>query len=200
MKRMRLQTLISLACVVSLTACVSAPRGPHVAVMPAPGKSLEVFQQEDLQCRNYASQSIGNQSPADTVVGSAIVGTVFGAAIGAALGGRHGAGSGAATGLMVGTVAGAGAGASEGYSAQRRYDIAYQQCMTTMQNNTASHTTVRKVQVPATPQQQPQSPNVVVIPPPPATPTPAPLPVPAPASPSGGYYPPPPGVQPPPPM
>lgn len=194
MKWMRFQTLFSLACVVSLTACVSAPRGPHVAVMPAPGKSLQVFQQEDQQCRHYASQSIGNQSPADTVVGSAVVGTVFGAAIGAALGGRHGAGTGAATGLMVGTMAGAGAGASEGYSAQRRYDIAYQQCMTTMQNTPASTNSVRHVTTTPAPQQ----PNVVVIPPP-AAPTPAPVPVPAPA-PSGGYYPPPPGVQPPPPL
>lgn len=185
MKRMRFQTLISLACAASLTACVSAPRGPHVAVMPTPGKSLEVFQQEDQYCRNYASQSLGNSSPADTVVGSAIVGTVFGAAIGAALGGRHGAGSGAVTGLMMGTVTGAGAGASESYSAQRRYDIAYQQCMTTMQNSPASAAAVRRI--PVTP--APQQPNVVVIPPPAPAPTP-----------SGGHYPPPPGVQPPPPM
>lgn len=190
MKWMRCQTLISLACAASLTACVSAPRGPHVAIMPAPGKSLEVFQQEDQYCRNYASQSLGNSSPADTVVGSAIVGTVFGAAIGAALGGRHGAGTGAATGLMMGTMAGAGAGASEGYSAQRRYDIAYQQCMTTMQNSPASAAAAVR-RVPATP--APQQPNVVVIPPPAPAPAPAPVP-------SGGYYPPPPGVQPPPPM
>ena len=184
MKWMRFQTLITLACAVSLTACVSAPRGPHVAVMPAPGKSLEVFQQEDQYCRNYASQSLGSHSPADTVTGSAIVGTVFGAAIGAALGGRHGAGSGAVTGLMMGTMAGAGTGASESYSAQRRYDIAYQQCMSTMQNSPASAAAAAAVRrVPATP-------TVVVTPPQPTPPAPS----------SGGYYPPPPGVQQPPPM
>ncbi|MEN9372896.1 MAG: hypothetical protein RIR79_448 [Pseudomonadota bacterium] len=131
------KTVVSLVCVASLSACVSAPRGPHVAVMPTPGKSLAVFQQEDQYCRNYASQSLGNHNANDTAIGAAIVGTVFGAAIGAALGGRHGAGTGAATGLMMGTMAGAGASASEGYSAQRRYDIAYQQCMSTMQQRSS---------------------------------------------------------------
>jgi hypothetical protein len=42
----------------SLTACVSAPTGPTVAIMPREGKPFEVFQQEDQQCRGFAANSI----------------------------------------------------------------------------------------------------------------------------------------------
>ncbi len=42
-----------------ITGCASLPTGPRVAVMPAPGKPLDLFTMEDRQCRNYADQSIG---------------------------------------------------------------------------------------------------------------------------------------------
>lgn len=34
--------------------CVSPPIGPTVAVLPAPGKPLDKFAEEDAYCREYA--------------------------------------------------------------------------------------------------------------------------------------------------
>ena len=64
----------------------------------------------------------------------AIVGTPVGAGMGAAIGAATGnAGAGAAigggVGLLGGTAMGSNAGASSEYTLQKRYDIAYQQCM-----------------------------------------------------------------------
>jgi len=106
-------------------------------VLPPAGKPFEQFQAEDVTCRQWARQQIG-LSPQEAVnqntVTGAAVGTVIGAGLGAAIGaasGNVGAGAaiGAGTGLLVGTASGANAGQYSGYEAQRRYDIAYQQCM-----------------------------------------------------------------------
>lgn len=115
-----------------LAGCATAPSGPRVAVMPAPGKPFEVFVAEDKYCRNYAEQSIGqprDEAAAQNFAGAAAVGTAVGATAGALSGGHHSTGSGAATGLVVGSVVGAGQSANATQDAQRRYDIAYQQCM-----------------------------------------------------------------------
>jgi hypothetical protein len=54
----------------------------------------------------------------------------MGAAIGAATGNAGaGAAIGGGTGLLGGTAMGSNAGASSEYTLQKRYDIAYQQCM-----------------------------------------------------------------------
>ena len=65
----------------------------------------------------------------------ALLGAGLGAAIGAASG-NPGAGAaiGAGSGLVAGTAVGANAGQVYGWEAQRRYDIAYQQCMYTQGN------------------------------------------------------------------
>lgn len=113
-----------------LAGCASAPIGPRVAVMPAPGKPYEVFVAEDQMCRHYAAQSIGaepNDAAAKSFVGSAVVGTAIGAAAGAMSGGHEGGG--AAAGLVVGSMAGAGQSAYAVQDAQMRYDLTYQQCM-----------------------------------------------------------------------
>ncbi len=115
-----------------LAGCASAPTGPRVAVMPAPGKPFEVFVAEDRLCRSYAEQSIGqtrNQAAAENFAGAAAVGTAVGAAAGSLSGGQGSTGAGAATGLVVGSMVGAGESASASGDAQRRYDIAYEQCM-----------------------------------------------------------------------
>ena len=115
-----------------LAGCASLPSGPRVAVMPAPGKPLDLFSMEDRQCRNYADQAIGiapRDSAAQNMVGSAIVGTAIGAAAGALAGGNRGAAAGAAVGMVAGTATGTSNAAYAGAEAQRRYDIAYQQCM-----------------------------------------------------------------------
>jgi len=115
-----------------ITGCASLPTGPRVAVMPAPGKPLDLFTMEDRQCRNYADQSIGiapREVANQNMVGSAVVGTAIGAAAGALAGGNQGAATGAAIGMVAGTASGSSQAGYAGADAQRRYDIAYQQCM-----------------------------------------------------------------------
>ena len=120
-----------------LSGCATLPTGPSVMVVPAPGKPFEQFQAEDAGCRQWAAQQIGGPpgAPAtqNTAVG-AVVGTALGAGLGAAFGAVAGhAGTGAAIGAGAGLlgVAAVGANADQvsGWTAQRRYDMAYQQCM-----------------------------------------------------------------------
>lgn len=118
---------------VVLTGCAVVPPGPSVAVMPGPGKSFEQFGVEEQVCRNYAEQSTGMapaQASNNAVAGSAVVGGLLGAAAGAAMGGHHsGAAAGAGFGVLAGTSMGVAQGAQSAAGLQRRYDIAYEQCM-----------------------------------------------------------------------
>ena len=117
---------------VVLVGCASMPTGPRVAVMPAPGKPFELFVQEDKICRKFAEQSIdktANESAAETFAGSAAAGVAIGATVGGLLGGHDGAASGASMGLLSGSMIGAEESRYSASDAQRRYDIAYQQCM-----------------------------------------------------------------------
>jgi hypothetical protein len=131
------RSIFTLLILLVLGGCATVPTGPSVMVLPTPGKPFDVFQAEDANCRYWANQQIG-LTPQETVnqntVGSAALGTVLGAGLGAAIGaasGNPGAGAaiGAGSGLLAGTVVGANNGQVYGYEAQRRYDIAYQQCM-----------------------------------------------------------------------
>lgn len=115
-----------------LAGCVTVPEGPNVAVMPGPGKSFQQFSAEDHSCRAYASESVGinvNEAGANNVIAGAAVGTALGAATGALLGGDRGTATGAGLGLILGTAQGATAAGVEQPGIQRRYDIAYEQCM-----------------------------------------------------------------------
>ncbi len=122
---------------VFLSACATLPAGPSVMVWPGPGKPFEQFQADDALCRQWAYQQLGTtpgQAASESTASGAAIGTLLGAAAGAAIGaasGHVGAGAaiGAGTGLLAGTAAGLGAGEGWGGAAQRRYDIAYQQCM-----------------------------------------------------------------------
>lgn len=119
------------------SGCVSFPSGPSVKVLPAPGKSFEQFQVDDAICRQWAGQQLGSspqEVASQNTASGAIVGTVVGAGLGAAIGaasGNSGAGAaiGAGSGLLLGASAGADSGRYYGYESQRRYDIAYEQCM-----------------------------------------------------------------------
>lgn len=124
-----------------LAGCaVQPPTGPTVMALPAPGKSLENFQRDDYDCRNYAAQqtayaSAGQAGATPGVTGAAL-GTLGGAALGAALGavgGNAGAGAaiGGATGLVGGAAVGSNSGAASQYSLQQRYNVTYTQCMYT---------------------------------------------------------------------
>lgn len=125
--------IIAAALLGILAGCTTIPNGPSVAVMPAPGKPFDVFVAEDRECRQFAQQSIGtsaNQAATESAEKSIAVGTAIGAVAGTLLSGnRNGAGSGAAVGMLGGASVGSDAARYSGYEAQRRYDIAYQQCM-----------------------------------------------------------------------
>ncbi|TAN39901.1 MAG: glycine zipper family protein [Nitrospirae bacterium] len=119
-----------------LSGCATVPAGPRVMVLPAPGKPFEVFQEEDAACRIWAGQQIGmSQEELDQhTARSAAAGTAIGAGVGAAIGSAYGhAGRGALIGAGVGLLSGLSAGSDSGrvygWEAQRRYDMAYSQCM-----------------------------------------------------------------------
>lgn len=126
--------------VLALAACSAAPpRGPMVVAMPGEGKSWEQFQTDDGMCRDYAHARASDSGAAAAGSGSNSVaisaaGTLIGAAAGAALGAGGGdAGAGAAIGAGAGLLAGSSAAGNNAqaaaFSLQRRYDIAYAQCM-----------------------------------------------------------------------
>ncbi len=108
------------------------PSGPTVAVMPAPNKPFEVFYQDDQLCRAWAAQSIGltgSNATNQAFMASTITGTAIGTVAGALMGSERGAAQGAAVGTLGGAAAGSQQSAVSGWDAQRRYDIAYAQCM-----------------------------------------------------------------------
>jgi hypothetical protein len=120
-----------------ISGCATMPTGPSVTVLPGSGKSFEAFQSDDSICRQWAQQQIGT-SPENAanqnLAGGAALGTLIGAGLGAAIGaayGNAGAGAaiGAASGLVGGTAMATGPAYAAGSEVQRRYDVAYQQCM-----------------------------------------------------------------------
>lgn len=129
--------LLPAAAVVFLGGCASVPSGPSVMVWPASGKTFEQFREDDSVCRQYAHERTGatpDQAATGSFAKSATLGTLLGATAGAVIGaGSHDAGSGAAigagSGLLLGSAAGSGAATAAANSAQRRYDIGYEQCM-----------------------------------------------------------------------
>jgi len=124
------------ASALSLAGCVTVPTGPNVMALPGRGKSFEAFQYDDDDCRGYAAARVHPEARRanDSAVTGAAVGTVVGAAAGAAIGAAAGNPAiGAATGAGVGLLGGSAIAADESqygrWSVQRRYDVAYVQCM-----------------------------------------------------------------------
>ena len=131
------RNLVLVLAALVLSSCATMPTGPSVMVLPGQYKPFDVFQTEDLECRNWAAAQIGQQ-PADAVnqnlAGGAAIGTLLGAGLGAAIGaasGHAGTGAaiGAASGLIGGTAVASGPAYGAGWEVQRRYDNAYLQCM-----------------------------------------------------------------------
>ena len=122
-----------LAALLILGACATMPNGPSVMALPGTGKSFDQFRADDADCRQFALSQIGgasaNQAAIASGVTSAAIGAGVGALAGAAMGGHDSAGAGAGMGLLAGSAIGASSGQASGYEAQRRYDIAYVQCM-----------------------------------------------------------------------
>ena len=184
----KLMFLASVIVAATMSGCATVPTGPSVMVLPAPGKPFEVFQADEAVCRQWAFQQSG--SPSDQAVNqnianSAAVGALAGAAIGAAIGSTSGnAGSGAAigagTGLLSGAAAGSGPAYASAWEVQRRYDIAYQQCMYAKGN-----------QIPGVRRGSERAYQAMPPPPPPPSPNSSARP-PAPVQPPAGGNPPPP--------
>lgn len=143
MNRLSRIALMTGAVITSLTACVSAPTGPTVAVMPREGKPFEVFQLEDMQCRQFAANAVKDTSDAALKEGatSAVIGAALGAAAGAVIqGGNHAnVGTGAGVGMLGGAAMGAMNSAGKQNQAQLQYNIAYQQCMYSKGNQVPSY-------------------------------------------------------------
>lgn len=127
------------AACLGLAGCVEPPPpGPSVVAVPGKGKTYVRFQQEDAYCRQSALAQNGGRTPAqaqaNSGVSSALLGTALGAVAGTVIGAAAGnpgmgAGIGAGTGLAFGAASGAGAGEESAALLQRRYDVAYSQCM-----------------------------------------------------------------------
>ncbi len=145
MERMKLIAISML--ILAIEGCATAmPQGPSIMVLPARGKPFSQFQVEDANCRKWAEKSVGI-SPAEAhnngTASGAAVGALSGAGAGALLGsasGNMGAGAaiGAGVGLLMGTAIGSDTGRVSAQEAQRRYDIAYAQCMASHGNQIGS--------------------------------------------------------------
>jgi hypothetical protein len=128
-----------LATAAALAACtVAPPAGPSIAALPPANKPFEVFQQEDLQCREYGAQASGGvpaaQAASANATNAPFAGTFIGAAVGAAIGAAAGnpalgAAIGGGAGLLFGSASGAGQAGYSGLALQQLYDVAYAQCM-----------------------------------------------------------------------
>lgn len=186
-----MRVLLSLAALPLLAACVSMPSGPSVMVLPGTGKSFDQFRADDNNCRQFASNQVGNTpdgAAADSGVKSAVVGAALGAAVGALVGGRNPVATGAGVGLAGGATMGAGTANQSQWELQRRYDFAYQQCMYSLGH-----------QIPGVSSGNGNSRRQPATYARPATPPPPPPGAAAPAPSAGTIPPPPPGAPPPPP-
>jgi hypothetical protein len=125
-------SLIFLTVVTVLGGCATVPAGPSVMVLPAPGKSFGAFQSDEITCRQWALQQAGvppSKAVNEKLASGAAIGTLIGAGLGAAIG----------SGLLGGTAVASGPAYAAGWEVQRRYDIAYQQCMYAKGNQIPGH-------------------------------------------------------------
>jgi uncharacterized protein YcfJ len=131
MRRIRLTAAAAVAAWSAAAAAV-ADMYPTILVTPGPNKPIEVFHDDQAQCRDYADQFVrGEVSPGGDMLAGAAVGAALGAILGSAAEGRHGHGAaiGAAGGAVAGTAVGVTTGRREAERAQRAYDDAYARCM-----------------------------------------------------------------------
>lgn len=136
MKKMR-ASILAVTAAVLLAGCAEEPIGPTIPVMPARGKSFAEFQQDEATCEQYAGAATEGavDRANDRQATNTLIGTALGAGLGAAVGDTRGAIIGGAAGAAIG--ASAGPYPYAGYGIQRRYNIAYAQCMTSHGNRVA---------------------------------------------------------------
>ena len=130
------RVFVSAGILAMVLGCAATPMGPTIQVMPGVGKTFDMFQTDQLVCKNYAAQQVQGQADAvnQRAVGGAVLGTVLGAGLGAAVGGAYGnagagAAIGAASGAGAGTLYGADASTRAQWTIQQQYDNAFAQCM-----------------------------------------------------------------------
>jgi len=123
-------------------ATVQQP-GPssNSAVIPQ-GRDFETFRSDDQICRQWANEKIGHPDAnngsilGSTTLATTLLGSASGALIGAASGSAGvGLAIGTAAGLLAGPVLGSTQAGANSQEMQRRYDIAYGQCMYSKGNN-----------------------------------------------------------------
>jgi len=192
----RIPVALSIVVAALAAGCASVPTGPSVMVLPGSGKNFDLFQSDVAVCRQWASDQLGmstHTASRNSTVGGAVVGTAVGAAAGAAIGAAAGnpaagAAAGAGVGLVGGTAAGAANASGAHVSVQRRYDMAYIQCMYAKGNQVPISGSLRTPSMSAGP--PPPPPPAGSAPPPPPSLSPPPPPPPA-----GSPPPPPPRVR-----
>lgn len=171
-------SILILGTALALGGCAVTPTAPSVMVLPGTQKSADQFHADNADCRQHAFATVAPaaQDANNQAVASAAIGTAVGAAAGALLGGgyhsHNSAAAGAATGLMFGSAVGGSQSQFASYSLQRRYDIAYMQCMYLRGHQIPGQTSYRR-QAPAVP--APTQPPPIYSPPrypPPDTPPP----------------------------
>jgi hypothetical protein len=150
MKRYLRYLYLIIATMISLSlfwGCATAPFGPTVQVMPAPGKPFDMYQKEVQECKDWAFQQIGGQAAVDkaneTAIAHGAIGTLLGSAAGALVGSASGHASGGAAvgagaGMVVGGASGANNAAMSTAQLQRLYNDAYEQCMYSKGNQVPS--------------------------------------------------------------
>ncbi len=147
------RTLIAAGLASTLIACASIPSGPNIAVMPGPGKPFDVFQADNVVCKDYALHEIG-VNPDEIARRQAATGAATGAVVGAAAGAvighgdSHATGTLAGMGALAGTAIGADAANQSRWTLQRRYDVAYAQCMYAKGNQVAGFRPQKPVPLP----------------------------------------------------
>lgn len=132
--KVRMAALAAISTLALLGGCATQPLGPTIPVMPAPGKDMKAFQQDEDYCEQYASdRAAGRVKQADDdELRRGVLGAALGASIGALAGNTKGALAGGAIGALLGSSSGAG---YDQHRVQRGYDIAYGQCMTARGNS-----------------------------------------------------------------
>jgi len=121
----------SVAALAVLAGCAMQPVGPTVRVFPSPYKPFDVFLADQDECEDYAASRVAGraQEANNRALGAAAIGAALGLAVGAATGDGRAATVGAVGGGAVGATIGAGQSDDANFSLQRRYDVAFTQCM-----------------------------------------------------------------------
>jgi hypothetical protein len=137
----RTRNTFMLLAAVLLSGCATQPMGPTARVMPASGKSFEVFAQEQASCKQFADGEVNGGATMANLkeFGTAAIATGLGGGLGAAIRGQRGAEVGGSLGAVGGAAIAGHGSARDQSNLQGRYDLAYTQCMYTHGNQIAGN-------------------------------------------------------------